>query len=55
MYAEDDAMKPDHKKALDAAADKVLAFRPKPKSGPAKARKLRKAKLIREKKKDARE
>ena len=38
-----------------AAADKVLAFRPKPKSGPAKARKLRKAKLIREKKKDARE
>jgi hypothetical protein len=24
-------MKPDHKKALDAAADKVLAFRPKPK------------------------
>ena len=48
-------MKPDHKKALDAAADKVLAFRPKPKSEPAKARKLRKAKLIREKKKDTRE
>ena len=40
---------------LDSMADKVLAFRPKPKSGPAKARKLRKAKLIREKKKDARE
>ncbi len=48
-------MKPDHKKALDAAADKVLAFRPKPKSEPAKARKLRKAKIIRESKKDARE
>ena len=51
-------MKPDHKKALDAAADKVLAFRPKPKSEPAKARKLRKlrkAKIIRERKKDARE
>ena len=45
----------DHKKALDAAADKVLAFRPKPKSEPAKARKLRKAKIIRESKKDARE
>ena len=42
-------------KALDAIADKVLAFRPKPKSEPAKARKIRKAKLIREKKKDARE
>jgi transposase-like protein len=42
-------------KALDAAADKVLAFQPKPKSGPAKARELRKAKLISEKKKDSRE
>ena len=34
-------MKPHHKKALDAAADKVLAYRPKPKSKPAKARKRR--------------
>jgi transposase-like protein len=49
------AMKPDHKKALDAVADKVLAFRPKPKSEPAKSRKRRKAKIIREKKKEARE
>jgi hypothetical protein len=48
-------MKPDYKKALDAVADKVLAFLPKPKSEPAKARKLRKAKIIRERKKDARE
>jgi len=46
-------MKADHKKALDAMADKVLAFRPKPKSEPAKARKLRKAKIIRERKKEA--
>lgn len=45
-------MKPDHKKALDAITDKVLAFRPKPKSEPAKARKLRKAKIIRDKKKE---
>lgn len=43
-------MKPDHKKALDAIADKVLAFRPKPKSEPAKARKRRKEKLAKEKK-----
>jgi hypothetical protein len=48
-------MKPHHKKALDAAADKVLAFHPKPKSEPAKARKLRKAKILCERKKDARE
>ena len=48
-------MKLDHKMALDAIVDKVLAFRPKPKSEPAKARKLRKAKIIRERKKDARE
>lgn len=48
-------MKTDHKKALDAVADKVLAFRPKPKSEPAKARKARKAKIIRERKKNARE
>lgn len=54
-HALGEAMKPDHKKALDAVADKVLAFRPKPKSEPAKARKLRKAKIIRERKKDARE
>jgi len=46
-------MKPDHKRALDAIADKALAFRPKPKSEPAKARKRRKAKIIREKKKEA--
>lgn len=43
-------MKLDHKKALDAIADKVLAYRPKPKSAPAKKRKRRKAKLAREKK-----
>lgn len=43
-------LKPDHKKALDAIADKVLAYRPKPKSAPAKKRKRRKAKLAREKK-----
>ena len=48
-------MKTDHKKALDAVADKVLAFSPKPKSEPAKARKARKAKIIRERKKEARE
>ena len=48
-------MKADHKKALDAVADKVLAFRPKPKSEPAKARKARKAKIKKKKKKGARE
>ena len=32
-------------KALDAVADKVLTYRPKPKSSPAKRRKRRKAKL----------
>jgi hypothetical protein len=32
-------------KALDAVADKVLTYRPKPKSAPAKRRKRRKAKL----------
>jgi len=36
-------MKPE--KALDAVADKVLTYRPKPKSSPAKRRKRRKAKL----------
>ena len=32
-------------KALDAIADKVLAYRPKPKSKPAKKRKRRAAKI----------
>lgn len=32
-------------KALDAIVDKVLAYKPKPKSAPAKSRKRRKAKL----------
>lgn len=32
-------------KVLDAIADKVLRYRPKPKSKPAKRRKRRKAKL----------
>lgn len=36
-------MKPE--KAMDAVADKVLAYRPKPKSAPAKRRKRRKAKI----------
>ncbi len=31
--------------ALDAIVDKVLSYRPKPKSAPAKKRKRRKAKL----------
>lgn len=43
-------MKSDHKKALDAIADKVLAYRPRPKSAPAKKRKRRKAKLAKDKK-----
>jgi hypothetical protein len=38
------------RKALDAIADKVLAYRPKPKSAPAKKRKRRKAKLAKAKK-----
>lgn len=42
-------MKSDHKKALDAIADKVLAYRPKPKSEPAKRRKRRAAKITRAK------
>ncbi len=38
--------KPPHTpKSLDAIAAKVLAYRPKPKSGPAKRRKRRAAKL----------
>lgn len=37
-------MKADEKKALDALADKVLAYRPKPKTAPAKRRKRRAAK-----------
>ena len=32
-------------KALDAIVDKVLAYRPKPKSAPAKRRKRRRTKL----------
>ena len=34
--------------ALDAIADLVLAYRPKPKSNPAKKRKRRSAKIARE-------
>jgi len=34
--------------ALDAIADLVLAYRPKPKSNPAKKRKRRTAKIARE-------
>ena len=34
--------------ALDAIADLVLAYRPKPKSSPAKKRKRRAAKIARE-------
>jgi hypothetical protein len=36
-------------KALDAMADIVLAYRPKPKTKPAKKRKKRAAKIAREK------
>lgn len=36
-------------KELDAITDKVLAYRPKPKSGPAKRRKRRAAKIKRDK------
>jgi hypothetical protein len=36
-------------KALDAIVDKVLAYKPKPKSKPAKKRKKRAAKLAKEK------
>ena len=32
-------------KVLDAIVDKVLAYKPKPKSAPAKSRKRRKARL----------
>lgn len=45
-------MNPNQKKALDAIADKVLAYRPKPKSAPARSRKRRKAKLAKAKKDD---
>jgi hypothetical protein len=41
--------KPKALKALDAIADIVLAFRPKPKSKPARRRKRRAAKLAKEK------
>jgi hypothetical protein len=37
-------------KALDAIVDKVLAYKPKPKSKPAKKRKKRAAKIARGKK-----
>jgi hypothetical protein len=40
--------KPKALKALDAIADIVLAFRPKPKSKPARRRKRRAAKLAKE-------
>jgi hypothetical protein len=36
---------PHHPKALDAIADIVLAYRPKPKSKPAKKRKQKAAKI----------
>jgi hypothetical protein len=42
-------MKQQEKKALDAIADIVLAFRPKPKSRPARRRKRRAAKLAKAK------
>jgi hypothetical protein len=41
--------KPKALKALDAIADIVLAFRPNPKSKPARRRKRRAAKLAKEK------
>jgi hypothetical protein len=41
--------KPKTTKALDAIADVVLAYRPKPKSSPARKRKLKAAKLAQEK------
>lgn len=40
--------KPKTPKALDAIVDTVLAYRPKPKSKPAKRRKRRAAKLAKE-------
>jgi hypothetical protein len=40
---------PEPPKALDAIADVVLAYRPKPKSKPAKKRKRRAAKIAKEK------
>ena len=39
-------------KVLDAIADKVLRYRPKPKSKPARRRKRREAKLVKAKKND---
>lgn len=39
---------PEAPKGLDAIADKVLAYRPKPKTKPAKKRKRRATKLARE-------
>lgn len=41
---------PPHADALDAMTDKVLSYRPEPKSEPARARKRRAAKLARKKK-----
>ena len=45
-------MRPKSPKVLDAIADKVLSYRPKPKSAPARSRKRRKAKLVKAKKDD---
>lgn len=45
-------MRPKSPKVLDAIADKVLSYRPKPKSAPARSRKRRKAKLAKAKKDD---
>ena len=41
-----EGVRPQH--AIDAIADLVLAYRPKPKSNPAKKRKRRSAKIARE-------
>jgi len=40
--------KPKPPKALDAVADVVLAYKPKPKSGPAKQRRKKRRKLEKE-------
>lgn len=38
-------MRPDHKKVLNAIADKVLGYRPKPKSKPARSRQRKRRKI----------
>jgi len=43
------AKPPETPEALDSLVDVVLAYRPKPKSKPAKHRKRRAAKVVREK------